>query len=66
VRRSARDPGSSSTTSGRSRQAQRDLARRLAEIEEARDHERALHAQAVLARERAQLTMTPGELPVLA
>ncbi|KKD08900.1 sensor histidine kinase [Streptomyces sp. WM6386] len=36
-------------------QAQRDLARRLAEIEEAREHERALHAQAVLARERAQL-----------
>ena len=36
-------------------QAQRDLARRLTEIEEAREHERALHAQAVLARERAQL-----------
>ena len=36
-------------------QAQRDLARRLAEIEEAREHERALHAQAVLARERTQL-----------
>ncbi|AMW12154.1 two-component sensor histidine kinase [Streptomyces qaidamensis] len=36
-------------------QAQRDLARRLEEIEEAREHERALHAQAVLARERAQL-----------
>ncbi|OAH09292.1 sensor histidine kinase [Streptomyces jeddahensis] len=36
-------------------QAQRDLARRLDEIEEAREHERALHAQAVLARERAQL-----------
>ncbi|MFF7449689.1 MULTISPECIES: histidine kinase [unclassified Streptomyces] len=36
-------------------QARRDLARRLAEIEEAREHERALHAQAVLARERAQL-----------
>ncbi|WP_217206023.1 sensor histidine kinase [Streptomyces sp. AC550_RSS872] len=36
-------------------QAQRDLARRLFEIEEAREHERALHAQAVLARERAQL-----------
>lgn len=36
-------------------QAQRDLARRLVEIEEAREHERALHAQAVLARERAQL-----------
>jgi signal transduction histidine kinase len=31
------------------------LARRLVEIEEAREHERALHAQAVLARERAQL-----------
>ncbi|MEU3933158.1 histidine kinase [Streptomyces sp. NPDC029044] len=36
-------------------QAQRDLARRLGEIEEAREHERTLHAQAVLARERAQL-----------
>ncbi len=36
-------------------QAQRDLARRLDEVEEAREHERALHAQAVLARERAQL-----------
>ncbi|MFB6843972.1 sensor histidine kinase [Streptomyces sp. NPDC056373] len=36
-------------------QAQRDLARRLDEIEEAREHEQALHAQAVLARERAQL-----------
>ncbi|MFF4753691.1 sensor histidine kinase [Streptomyces sp. NPDC002514] len=36
-------------------QARRDLGRRLAEIEEAREHERLLHAQAVLARERAQL-----------
>ncbi|MFJ4277536.1 sensor histidine kinase [Streptomyces massasporeus] len=36
-------------------QARRDLSRRLVEIEEAREHERALHAQAVLARERAQL-----------
>lgn len=36
-------------------QARRDLARRLAEIEEAKEHERTLHAQAVLARERAQL-----------
>ncbi|AZQ39886.1 two-component sensor histidine kinase [Streptomyces cyaneochromogenes] len=36
-------------------QTRRDLARRLAEIEEVREHERALHAQAVLARERAQL-----------
>ncbi|MFI8892375.1 sensor histidine kinase [Streptomyces paradoxus] len=36
-------------------QAHRDLALRLVEIEEAREHERALHAQAVLARERAQL-----------
>ncbi|WP_228799208.1 sensor histidine kinase [Nocardia nova] len=32
-----------------------ELARRLVEIEEARDHERLLHAQAVLARERAQI-----------
>ncbi|MET8978391.1 histidine kinase [Streptomyces sp. NPDC004539] len=36
-------------------QARRDLARRLVEIEEAREHERLLHSQAVLARERAQL-----------
>ncbi|MFF8868912.1 sensor histidine kinase [Streptomyces massasporeus] len=36
-------------------QAQQDLARRLAEIEEAREHEQVLHAQAMLARERAQL-----------
>ncbi|XVV00695.1 sensor histidine kinase [Actinosynnema sp. CA-248983] len=36
-------------------QARRDLARRLDEIEEAKEHERELHAQAVLARERAQL-----------
>ncbi|MFB6722992.1 sensor histidine kinase [Kribbella sp. NPDC056345] len=36
-------------------QARRDLARRLDEIEEVREHEHALHAQAVLARERAQL-----------
>ncbi|WP_192582853.1 sensor histidine kinase [Streptomyces triticiradicis] len=36
-------------------QARRDLRRRLAEIEEVREHERLLHAQRVLARERAQL-----------
>ncbi|WP_416968985.1 sensor histidine kinase [Streptomyces sp. 4F14] len=36
-------------------QARRDLARRLVEIEEAREHERLLHSQAVLARERVQL-----------
>jgi signal transduction histidine kinase len=36
-------------------QARRDLARRLDEVEEAKEHERALHAEAVLARERAQL-----------
>ncbi|WAU86132.1 histidine kinase [Streptomyces sp. Qhu-G9] len=36
-------------------QARRDAASRLAEIEEAREHERRLHAQGVLARERAQL-----------
>ncbi|MEV2227488.1 histidine kinase [Streptomyces phaeochromogenes] len=36
-------------------QARRDLRQQLTEIEEAREHERALHAQAVLARERAQL-----------
>jgi len=35
-------------------QTRRDLARRLTEVEEAREHERALHARAVLARERAQ------------
>ncbi|WP_228540061.1 sensor histidine kinase [Nocardia sp. XZ_19_385] len=32
-----------------------ELSQRLVEIEEARDHERHLHAQAVLARERAQI-----------
>ncbi|WP_433334367.1 sensor histidine kinase [Spirillospora sp. CA-294931] len=36
-------------------QARRDVSLRLAEVEEARDHERRLHAQNMLARERAQL-----------
>ncbi|WP_078873434.1 sensor histidine kinase [Streptomyces sp. NRRL S-1868] len=36
-------------------QARRDLSRQLAETEQAREHERALHAQAAVARERAQL-----------
>jgi signal transduction histidine kinase len=36
-------------------QTRRDLSQRLAEISEARDHKRLLTAQAVLARERAQL-----------
>jgi len=36
-------------------QARRDLSRRLVEIEEVKEHERLLHAQAVLAHERAQL-----------
>ncbi|MET8544333.1 histidine kinase [Kitasatospora sp. NPDC004799] len=36
-------------------QTRRDLERQMIETEEAREHERALHAQAVLARERAQL-----------
>ncbi|MFJ9590095.1 sensor histidine kinase [Streptomyces acidicola] len=36
-------------------QARLDVAQRLAEIEEAREHEQLLHSQAVLARERAQL-----------
>nr|WP_308013437.1 histidine kinase [Streptomyces sp. REN17] len=36
-------------------QVRRDVAARLAEVEEAREHERRLHAQSVLARERAQL-----------
>ncbi|GCD96020.1 sensor histidine kinase [Embleya hyalina] len=36
-------------------QAHRDLSVRLDEIEEAREHERQLHAEAVVARERAQL-----------
>lgn len=36
-------------------QTRRDLSLRLAEISEARDHEQLLTAQAVLARERAQL-----------
>lgn len=40
---------------GQLTQARRDLSRRLAEIDQVREHERALHAQAVLARERAQL-----------
>ncbi|RDI43622.1 sensor histidine kinase [Nocardia mexicana] len=35
--------------------ARDELAQRLVEIEQARDHERRLHAQAVLARERAQI-----------
>ncbi|GAA5083124.1 sensor histidine kinase [Nocardia iowensis] len=40
---------------GQLMQTRRDLSARLVEIEEARDHERQLHAQAVLARERAQI-----------
>ncbi|MEI5102530.1 histidine kinase [Streptomyces sp. PmtG] len=40
---------------GQLTQARRDLSRRLAEIDQAREHERALHAQAALAQERAQL-----------
>ncbi len=36
-------------------QARRDMALQLTEVEEAREHERALHAQTVIARERAQL-----------
>ncbi|MFI8895692.1 histidine kinase [Streptomyces paradoxus] len=36
-------------------QTRRDLGRRIVEIEEAREHERLLHSQAILARERAQL-----------
>ncbi|MFJ9709421.1 sensor histidine kinase [Streptomyces sp. NPDC101234] len=40
---------------GQLAQARRDLSGRLVEIEEAREHERALHEQAVLARERARL-----------
>lgn len=36
-------------------QARHDVARQLQEVEEAREHERVLHAQTVLARERAQL-----------
>ncbi|QOV36847.1 two-component sensor histidine kinase [Streptomyces ferrugineus] len=36
-------------------QARHDVALQLVEVEEAREHERALHAQTVLARERAQL-----------
>ncbi len=36
-------------------QARHDVARQLKEVEEVREHERALHAQTVLARERAQL-----------
>ncbi|HWS34701.1 MAG TPA: histidine kinase [Actinoplanes sp.] len=33
----------------------RDLSQRIEEIEEAKEHERVLHAQAILAQERAQL-----------
>ncbi|GAA4959005.1 sensor histidine kinase [Actinoplanes utahensis] len=33
----------------------RDLSRRIEEIEEVKEHERVLHAQAILAQERAQL-----------
>ncbi|MFF2042788.1 sensor histidine kinase [Kitasatospora sp. NPDC058170] len=40
---------------GRLCRARRDLARSLAELREAQEHQRELHAQAVLARERAQL-----------
>ncbi|KMS69558.1 histidine kinase [Streptomyces viridochromogenes] len=36
-------------------QARHDVARQLVEVEVAREHERALYAQTVLARERAQL-----------
>ncbi len=36
-------------------QARHDMARRLVEVKGAREHERALYAQTVLARERAQL-----------
>ncbi|MGW6027036.1 sensor histidine kinase [Streptomyces sp. NPDC055099] len=36
-------------------QARHDVARQLVEVEEAREHERALYAETVLARERAQL-----------
>jgi signal transduction histidine kinase len=36
-------------------QARRDLSRQLAEIQEVKEHERRLHAQAMLATERAQL-----------
>ncbi|WP_078659104.1 sensor histidine kinase [Streptomyces rimosus] len=36
-------------------QARHDMAHQLMEVEEAREHERALYAQTVLARERAQL-----------
>ncbi|WP_063036629.1 sensor histidine kinase [Nocardia pseudovaccinii] len=40
---------------GQLTRARNELAGRLVEIEEAHDHERRLHAQAVLARERAQI-----------
>jgi signal transduction histidine kinase len=36
-------------------QARHELRQRLVEIEDAKEHERVLHAQAILARERAQL-----------
>ncbi|MEV7599144.1 histidine kinase [Kitasatospora sp. NPDC089797] len=40
---------------GRLVSSRRELARRMTELREAQEHERELHAQAVLARERAQL-----------
>ncbi len=40
---------------GQLMQSRRDVARRLVEVKEVREHERALYAQTVLARERAQL-----------
>ncbi|RSM98415.1 two-component sensor histidine kinase [Streptomyces sp. WAC 01325] len=40
---------------GRLVQARRDVARQLVEVQVVREHERALYAQTVLARERAQL-----------
>ncbi|WP_067714616.1 sensor histidine kinase [Nocardia yamanashiensis] len=40
---------------GQLMQTRRELSARLTEIEQARDHERHLHAQAALARERAQI-----------
>ncbi|QIS05099.1 two-component sensor histidine kinase [Nocardia brasiliensis] len=40
---------------GQLMRTRRELSTRLSEIEAARDHERLLHAQAVLARERAQI-----------
>ncbi|MER7849342.1 histidine kinase [Kitasatospora sp. NPDC096077] len=48
-------PACAAVLLGRLLQTRRELARSMAGLHEAQEHERELHAQAVLARERAQL-----------